>query len=176
MIACDNMAAESRETKTTLSRNLLGMKFMQRSAARKEYEKNELKQRIIDDEHWVIDIPTLEKDESQYVIESSYAKLNSLQFGRQSYQRFNPEIEKLMQSNNVEKGLADAEEREQEMGVSDDEMTERYSSLVGTISKKFAKKRKSDGQCNTSQDGDGNASAKKTKKKRKKQFMKPTDD
>lgn len=36
---------------------------MQRSAARKEYEKNELKQRIIDDEHWVIDIPTLEKDE-----------------------------------------------------------------------------------------------------------------
>ena len=52
----------------------------------------------------------------------------------------------------------------------------RYSSLVGTISKKFAKKRKSDGQCNTSQDGDGNASAKKTKKKRKKQFMKPSDD
>ena len=30
-----------------------------------------------------------------------------------------------MRSNNVEKGLADAEEREQEMGVSDDEMTER---------------------------------------------------
>ncbi|KAK2188826.1 hypothetical protein NP493_122g03011 [Ridgeia piscesae] len=171
------MAAESRETKTQLSRNLLGMKFMQRSAARKEYEKNELnQQRVIDDEHWVLDIPTLEQDESQYVVESSYAKLNSLQFGRQSYQKFNPEIEKLMQINNAEKDLAEAEEREKEIGVSDDEMTERYSSLVGTISKKFAKKRhKSDGQINTSKDTD-TSSAKRMKKKHKKQFMKPSDD
>ena len=37
---------------------------MQRSAARKEYEKNELnQQRIIDDEHWVLDIQTSEHNE-----------------------------------------------------------------------------------------------------------------
>ena len=51
----------------------------------------------------------------------------------------------------------------------------RYSSLVGTVAKKFAKKRKSDGQCNTSRDGGENTSTKK-KKKHKKQFMKPSDD
>jgi len=52
----------------------------------------------------------------------------------------------------------------------------RYSSLVGTISKKFAKKRhKSDGQINTSKDTD-TSSAKRMKKKHKKQFMKPSDD
>ena len=34
-------------------------------------------------------------------------------------------LQKLMQINNAEKDLAEAEEREKEIGVSDDEMTER---------------------------------------------------
>ena len=40
------------------------MQFMQRSVLRMEVEQNEEeKQRVIDDEHWVLDLPALQRRE-----------------------------------------------------------------------------------------------------------------
>lgn len=142
---------------------------MQRSVLRLEKEKTaEEQQHIIDDEHWVIDLPETQHKESKYITEPSYSRCENLIFGRLSFKGFNPEVEKLMKSQNQSLELEEAERRENEINVGDQEMTQRYESLIGTISKKFATKRQrqtEQGEQNTSK------SAKKSKK-----FMKPAED
>ncbi|KAG3277639.1 MPHOSPH6-like, partial [Ictidomys tridecemlineatus] len=55
---------------------------------------------------------------------------------------FNPEVEKLMLQMNAKNKAEDEDEDEiVEIDVSDEEMARRYETLVGTIGKKFAKKR-----------------------------------
>ncbi|WAR11687.1 MPH6-like protein [Mya arenaria] len=125
------------ESKTSLSGN-----FMKRSALRIEKEKSEEERKlIIDDEHWVLDLPKIEGKESKYVIESSIARCENLLFGRMSFQGCNPEVEKLMKLHNNQLALDEAERKENENSVNDQEMAERYSTLVGTMAKKFSKKR-----------------------------------
>ncbi|XP_005107945.1 M-phase phosphoprotein 6 [Aplysia californica] len=125
-----------------LSKNVLQMKFMQRSVLRIEREQNEdERQKIIDDEHWVLDLPEYKTKEHRYLKDQSYAFCEQLRFGRQSFQGFNPEIEKLMKAEIAEQELKEAEEKEKQNSVSDKEMTQRYSSLMGILAKKFAKKR-----------------------------------
>ncbi|KAK7114695.1 M-phase phosphoprotein 6-like [Littorina saxatilis] len=131
------------ENPAKLSKNVLMMKFMQRSVLRMEVEQNEEeKQRVIDDEHWVLDLPQLTQREEKFVVQPSYITCENLQYGRMSFKGFNPEVEKLMKIHNTEAELQQAEEREKEIGVSESEMTNRYSTLVGIISKKFSTKRK----------------------------------
>ncbi|KAI8791138.1 M-phase phosphoprotein 6, partial [Biomphalaria glabrata] len=48
----------TKRSSAQLSKNVLQMKFMQRSALRIEQEQNEENlQKIIDDEHWALDLP-----------------------------------------------------------------------------------------------------------------------
>ncbi|XP_062056298.1 M-phase phosphoprotein 6-like [Lepus europaeus] len=125
------------ERKTKLSKNLLRMKFMQRgldSETKKQLEEEEKK--IISEEHWYLDLPELGEKESLVTEEQSFLLCEDLLCGRLSFRGFNPEVEKLM--------LQKAEEVEEEtvaLDVSDEEMARRYETLVGTIGKKFAKKR-----------------------------------
>ncbi|XP_008851161.1 M-phase phosphoprotein 6 [Nannospalax galili] len=141
------------ERKTKLSKNLLRMKFMQRgldSETKKQLEEEEKK--IISEEHWYLDLPELKEKESLIIEEQSFLLCEDLRYGRMSFRGFNPEVEKLMlQMNSKNKAAADEEEEAAELDVSDEEMARRYETLVGTIGKRFAKKRD---RANYEEDGD----------------------
>ncbi|KAM9302232.1 M-phase phosphoprotein 6 [Gastrophryne carolinensis] len=127
-----------------LSKNLLRMKFMQRSLdpeTKKQLEEDEKK--IISDEHWFLDLPELKEKENYIIEERSLLPCVDFLYGRMSFKGFNPEVEKLMVQMNAKTAEEeeDLEESKMDADVSDEEMARRYESLVGTIKKKFAKKR-----------------------------------
>lgn len=170
-------------TKSSLSKNVLQMKFMQRSALQIEKEKSEEeKQKVIDDEHWVLDLPETEHKESRYVIERSIACIEELQYGRFSFNGCNPEVEKLMKIHSKDRELEAAATREAQNSVNDQEMANRYLSLSHTIAKKFAKKRKhaeideSFDKANDSMDIEEEIPKSQKKKPSKRKFMKPKDE
>ncbi|KAM3918750.1 M-phase phosphoprotein 6 [Leptodactylus fuscus] len=155
-----------------LSKNLLRMKFMQRSLdpeTKKQLEEEEKK--IISDEHWFLDLPELKEKESFIIEERSFLLCEDFLYGRMSFKGFNPEIEKLMvQMNSKTKAEEeDLEEERMDVDVSDEEMARRYESLVGSIKKKFAKKRVH----KAIQEEDENSNIKSSKVK--KGFIKPQD-
>uniref|UniRef100_H2L3G8 M-phase phosphoprotein 6 n=1 Tax=Oryzias latipes TaxID=8090 RepID=H2L3G8_ORYLA len=128
-----------------LSKNLLRMKFMQRgldAETKKQLEEDE--RRIISDEHWYLDLPELCTKEYVTVLveEESFTPCEDLQFGRISFRGFNPEVEKLMTLLNPK----DEDEEEKDVScmqtdITDEEMALRYETLVGSMKKKYAKKR-----------------------------------
>ncbi|XP_077983020.1 M-phase phosphoprotein 6-like [Glandiceps talaboti] len=143
------------------------MKFMQRNQDHKniEHEDEDHHRRKVDDTHWVLDLPEVHAKQNLFVMEPSYVVCEDLKFGRLSFKGFNPHIEKLMQSFETEQELAQAEEREKQIAVSDEEMVERYDTLVGTIGKKFSKKKR---HSQTDEEV-------KTKKKKRRGFLKPDE-
>lgn len=154
--------------KTNLSKNVLQMKFMQRSVLKIERDQNEEeKQKIIDEEHWVLDLPEYKTKEQVFVTDQSYFFCEQLRFARLSFKGFNPEIEKLMAADAAEKEEKISEEKEKQNSVSDQQMANRYSSLMGVLAKKFAKKRS---RGNEVEDQEGDEPV------RKKAFVKPSTD
>ncbi|KAM4017714.1 M-phase phosphoprotein 6 [Anomaloglossus baeobatrachus] len=159
-----------------LSKNLLRMKFMQRSLdpeTKKQLEEEEKK--IISDEHWFLDLPELKEKENFIIEERSFLPCEDFLYGRMSFKGFNPEIEKLMVQMNSKTTDITAEEEDPDFGkmdvdVTDEEMALRYESLVGSIGKKFAKKR--DHKAIEAQEHDhSNVKSHKVKKA----FIKPQD-
>ncbi|XP_044050010.1 M-phase phosphoprotein 6 [Siniperca chuatsi] len=129
-----------------LSKNLLRMKFMQRgldAETKKQLEEEE--KRIISDEHWYLDLPELKAKENLIIEEKSFVPCEDLKYGRMSFKGFNPEVEKLMALMNPkdeeEKRAEEEEISRMQTDVTDEEMARRYESLVGSMKKKFAKKR-----------------------------------
>ncbi|XP_028285730.1 M-phase phosphoprotein 6 [Parambassis ranga] len=127
-----------------LSKNVLRMKFMQRgldAETKKQLEEEE--RRIISDEHWYLDLPELTATETLIIEEKSFVPCEDLKYGRLSFKGFNPEVEKLMVLMNPKEEEDDEEEEQSCMqtDVTDEEMALRYESLVGSMKKKFAKKR-----------------------------------
>ncbi|XP_053934325.1 M-phase phosphoprotein 6 [Cuculus canorus] len=164
----------AKEVKTKLSKNLLRMKFMQRgldSQTKKQLEEEEKK--IISDEHWYLDLPDLKEKESFIIEERSFMACEDLLYGRMSFKGFNPEIEKLMiQMNSKGKKEEIEVDDKMEADVSDEEMARRYETLVGTIGKKFLRKRDQRVLHDEDEDRSSNATPSKTAKK---QFLKPKD-
>ncbi|NXU58231.1 MPH6 phase, partial [Turnix velox] len=164
------------EVKTKLSKNLLRMKFMQRgldSQTKKLLEEEEKK--IISEEHWYLDLPDLKEKESYIIEERSFMPCEDLLYGRMSFKGFNPEIEKLMiQMNSKCKEEKIEEDDKMEADISDEEMARRYETLVGTIGKKYLRKR--DQRVLQDEDEDVNGSSNLApSKKAKKKFLKPQD-
>lgn len=147
-----------------LSKNVKQMKFMQKKygEANAAEEEKALRSKV-DEDHWVLDLPELDVKESRFEIEDSFVPFENLQFGRLSFKGMNPVIEKLMANRKAEKESAESDAREKELAVSDEEMAARYSSLIGTIGKKFVNKRNRTGHVE-----EGNL--------KKMKFMKPPDD
>ncbi|XP_029909358.1 M-phase phosphoprotein 6 [Myripristis murdjan] len=159
-----------------LSKNLLRMKFMQRgldAETRKQLEEEE--KRIISDEHWYLDLPELKAKENLIIEERSFVPCEDLKYGRMSFKGFNPEVEKLMVLMN---GKDEAEEAEEEdlstmqTDVTDEEMARRYESLVGSMKRKFAKKRERSAM-DEEEEEDVNCNFAETNSKRA--FLKPQD-
>ncbi|XP_006880160.1 PREDICTED: M-phase phosphoprotein 6-like, partial [Elephantulus edwardii] len=152
-----------------LSKNLLHMKFMQRgldSETKKQLEEEEKK--MISEEHWYLDLPELKEKESVIIEEQSFSLCENLLYGRMSFKGFNPEVEKLMLQMNSKNKDEEIEDGAMALDVSDEEMARRYETLVGTIGKKFAKKRD---RANFEEDENGNLKPTKVKKV----FLKPQD-
>ncbi|XP_072286124.1 M-phase phosphoprotein 6 isoform X2 [Pyxicephalus adspersus] len=159
-----------------LSKNLLRMKFMQRSLdpeTKKQLEEDEKK--IISDEHWFLDLPELKEKENYILEERSFRTCEDFLFGRMSFKGFNTDVEKLMaQMNSRTTTEEELVEGEMEADVSDEEMARRYEALVGTISKKFAKKRNRKAiEEEEVEEEDENCNIKSSKIK--KAFIKPQD-
>ncbi|ELT98674.1 hypothetical protein CAPTEDRAFT_148512 [Capitella teleta] len=160
-----------RKEKQSLSKGVLQMKFMQRTAVQQLVDENEAQ--LIDEEHWYLAVPKEFKMKGKpQIIEESFQPLLGLRFGRQSFKGFNPEIERLATNINKDQDLAESEKKEQEASVSDEEMAERYASLVGTIGKKFQKKKRQKKQ-ESKEDEEEEEVEREPKKKRK--FLKPKD-
>ncbi|XP_069595266.1 M-phase phosphoprotein 6 [Ranitomeya imitator] len=159
-----------------LSKNLLRMKFMQRSLdpeTKKQLEEEEKK--IISDEHWFLDLPELKEKESFIIEERSFLPCEDFLYGRMSFKGFNPEIEKLMVQMNSKTTEIKTEEEDPDFGkmdvdVTDEEMALRYESLVDSIRKKFAKKRDR-AAIKETEDEHCNVKCRKVKKA----FLKPQD-
>ncbi|XP_054566844.1 M-phase phosphoprotein 6 isoform X2 [Eptesicus fuscus] len=143
--------------------------FMQRgldSETKKQLEEEEKK--IISEEHWYLDLPELKEKESFIIEEQSFLLCEDLLYGRMSFRGFNPEVEKLMLQMNAKNKAEEVEDETVELDVSDEEMARRYETLVGTIGKKFAKKRD---RANYEEDENGGIKPIKAKK----MFLKPQD-
>ncbi|NXF92020.1 MPH6 phase, partial [Eubucco bourcierii] len=165
------------EVKTKLSKNLLRMKFMQRgldSQTKKQLEEEEKK--IISEEHWYLDLPDLKEKESYIIEERSFMPCEDLLYGRMSFKGFNPEIEKLMiQMNSKCKEKEIEVDDKMEADVSDEEMARRqYETLVGTVGKKFMRKRDQRVLQDEDEGEDGSSNIRPIKKAKKK-FLKPQD-
>ncbi|XP_020669248.3 M-phase phosphoprotein 6 [Pogona vitticeps] len=166
----------ARDVKSKLSKNLLRMKFMQRgldSETKKQLEEEEKK--IISDEHWFLDLPELKEKESFIIEERSFAPCEDLLYGRMSFKGFNPEVEKLMIQMNSRYKTEETEEDgcAMEADVSDEEMARRYETLVGTIGRKFLKKRERHMVQDAEEEEEENSSRRPSKMK--KTFLKPQD-
>jgi len=129
---------ERRTNKKKLSKHLLEMKFMKRTREKTELQdEEEIRSQMFDSEV----TPAMRASGERFILESSFIPIENLKFGRLSFKGMNPEIETIM----LEEASREESVRQTEMEVSDQEMAERYSNLVGTIEKKFSKKRDMDG-------------------------------
>ncbi len=104
---------------------------MRKTAIEKTKEELEAEERNqpIDDEHWFLDMPDSFKSKStdSVVVEQSCIIFSGIQFGRMSFNGFNPLIEKLMNPPEVEEAESDNEKE-----IDDEEMA--YN-----LNKKFSK-------------------------------------
>ncbi|XP_007082892.2 M-phase phosphoprotein 6 isoform X1 [Panthera tigris] len=149
---------------------IITVEFMQRgldSETKRQLEEEEKK--IISEEHWYLDLPELKEKECFIIEEQSFLLCEDLLYGRMSFRGFNPEVEKLMLQMNSKNKTEEVESETVELDVSDEEMARRYETLVGTIGKKFAKKRD---RVNYEEDENGHV---KPTVKVKKMFLKPQD-
>ncbi|XP_055597981.1 M-phase phosphoprotein 6-like [Uranotaenia lowii] len=136
----------NKMNKVKLSKGILEMKFMSRTREKLEKEKDDEEGRALY-KNEITD--KMLHESSKYIIETSYVPCEDLIEGRVSYGGMNPEIERLIELEKnqdmaqlTEKQRAEAAERQKmRTDVPDEEMAEFYSSVVGTIKRKFDNRR-----------------------------------
>ncbi|KFM59940.1 M-phase phosphoprotein 6, partial [Stegodyphus mimosarum] len=122
-------------SKAKLSSNVLQMKFMKKSKEKCEKEAEEERRKIMFENEFS---DTLIREGNLCRMESSFIPCLQLLNGRFSFRGVNPEIEKLMEENEMK----DMEKLKKMDGISNQEMAQRYSTLIGTMKRKFTSKRK----------------------------------
>lgn len=131
--------------KASLSIHLRRMKFMQRGQSEETNKKLELNTKSVITDQWEIDLPESSAKESVFLSVQNIKEFYELDYGRQSYNGFNKHTEKMMKywNNEVEEPIKKEDEDSGSVGsISDEEMAERFTTLVGrTIAKKFKRKR-----------------------------------
>ncbi|XP_055950262.1 M-phase phosphoprotein 6-like [Argiope bruennichi] len=148
-----------------LSSNVLEMKFMKKSKEKSELEAEEERRKIM----FESEIPdALIRGGDLCIIEPSFVPCLQLLNGRFSFKGMNPEIEKLMREDEQK----DLDKLKKMDGISDQEMAERYSSLVA-IKKKFTSKRKWTAENND--DDDVSCSPERSYADKPLKFRKPKD-
>lgn len=115
--------------RNTLSKNLMQMKFMQKTVDKTQNNFDEHHNKSLLDQQ---NNESLRKEGQKYVVDNSYLYCERLIFGRMSFKGMNPEIEKLMQEldDNSDKSGDKCHKNDDSVDVSDEEMTNRYSKYV----------------------------------------------
>ena len=128
-----------RPPKKRLSSNILEMKFMKRTKEKAEIEReNEERQEMFKNQI----SNAMRHQGSRFLVDPSYASVESLCFGRMSFYGMNPEIEKMAENERIRQEEEDAERNEKD--VQDEDMAHFYSrsgSTANTVGRKFATKR-----------------------------------
>jgi len=156
LLLSDVLAMESPSAATSggaLSKGLLQMKFMQKTASKLQQEVEEEEIGALE-EQWVIeslpqkyisllsngDAP-IDKaaDDDLFEYNNSITILEQLAFGRMSFQGMNPEVELLMRNDG--KSEEETSQQAPETSITDEDMAEQYSSFVKNMDKKFKTKR-----------------------------------
>nr|CAB3263932.1 M-phase phosphoprotein 6-like [Phallusia mammillata] len=171
---------QEKPTPSKLSLNLRKMKFMQRGMSESErHSLEEANSKIITNEHWELDLPPMGKNDSSYEQLDGISLCVKLKHGRMSFGGFNKAIEKLMYELNREEKTEDDATADSDASVSDEEMAERYSTLIGTVAKKFKSKNTTDNDFERKGrklDNDVNETEVPAKVKRtNKRFLKPSE-
>lgn len=107
-----------------LSKNLLQMKFMQRTKENAERNNRNIDEQIVG--HEILDL--CKKESDRFLTTNSFIFCENLKYGRMSFKNMNPEIERLMQSK-IEKKIVDVDKQEDEeepADVSDLEMAKAF--------------------------------------------------
>ncbi|XP_046843090.1 M-phase phosphoprotein 6-like [Xenia sp. Carnegie-2017] len=165
-----------KERKEKAFKESFKMKFMQRTEEAKLRQKlEEEEKREIDETHWVLDNEESAKDVNVWEYEPSFVVCeNLLPTGRMSFKKFNPTIEKLFKEIVTQKELAECEDREREECVTDEQMVERFNSLIDTVDKKFSAKRKRQNVAH--EENTFYTEQARRSKKQKMKFKKPKED
>lgn len=131
-------------SKLKLSKNLLQMKFMQRTKEQFETEADEESSTFNQNYSYLT-------KKQRYLFEPSYAFFEDMRFGRLSYKGMNAEIEKLMQDLNESSVQANnksvQDDALDDVEITDEEMARRYKQLhtkAGAPSMQANRKRKRD--------------------------------
>ena len=119
------MKPKARPPSKCLSKNVLKMKFMKKSAIEtQELIAEEEKNKLIDNEHWYLKTSKSEEEkQNKITVEKSYSIFNSTIFGRLSFQGFNPEIEKIME---IKLNGGEEKEEVEMISAEDKELAEYY--------------------------------------------------
>lgn len=166
-----------------LTKNTRQMKFMQRRNKNLSLEVEYVPP--IDETHWVIEGAESRVKRESVKFDSSYIRCEELlPVGRMSFLGYNTTTEKLYAELLEREQSKISGEREAADGISDNEMAERYESLVDTIAKKYQanKKRRRATEAITEKissstdEDEEEAPAQSAGKKAKLKFMKPADD
>ena len=166
------MKPKARPISKSLSKNVLQMKFMKKSALETQemIAENE-KNKLIDNEHWYLSIEKLEINQNKINVEKSYSIFNDFTYGRLSFQGFNPEIEKIMQN---KQGIK-AEEEVDEISAEDKELAEYYQKNYNRTTKKRKRDNKNFDLKNAIANGNLKEKFRKSEEKMRK-FIKPNLD
>ena len=121
-----------------LSRNVLGMKFMQRTMQKIELKEEEEKSSHLLSQESIKQFTSGSSKLDRIVTVDSYVPCEELLFGRMSFKGCNPEIERLMAEHTNPK-----QEEKEEAEVTAVEMTSRYEKMaVGDVERNPQIKRK----------------------------------
>ena len=182
MTAAGARGTEDGVDRKNLSKNVMQMKFMQKGVVKRVDPDEEMEQRIQrSKEHWVIgglpDAPV----ELPYSFDTGIVMCEDLlPIGRMSFKNFNKVVEETHKQvlKQAKKKCTTTVDDDAAEDISDDEMAERFETLVQTIDSKFKGKRKraggDGGGVSSDSDSDDNEEAKELKKRAKRGFLKPS--
>lgn len=127
------MASERHKIK--LSKSILDMKFMKRTKEKVLKEEDDAQSRAMYSNEIT---EKMKKNESRFMIETSYMICEDLNEGRFSFRGMNPDIERLME---LEEQAKQAKINQNvKKDITDEEMTTYYGNVKRTIEKKFQSK------------------------------------
>lgn len=125
----------SERNKVKLSKSILDMKFMKRTKEKVLKEEDDAQSRAMYSNEIT---EKMRKNESRFIVETSYMICEDLNEGRFSFRGMNPEIERLME---LEDQAEQAKiEKNVKKDVTDADMTAYYGNVKQTIEKKFQSK------------------------------------
>lgn len=118
-----------------LSKSVLEMKFMKRTKEKILKEDDDAQSRAMYSNE-ITD--KMLRSESRFISEPSYAACEDLNDGRFSFRGMNPEIERLLELEQLEKDAKTDHNVKQD--VNDEDMTAYYGNVMKTIERKFQSK------------------------------------